>query len=196
MDSKEIIKNMIETYNKYGNIPITLSNEQNEALKDLLQENERLLKENQELHKTLNEYDSYNYLDCIEEDVKIYIEENGGILGLLQMRDYEDCEDLGELKEALIYVLEDEDSITGNASGSYTMNIWQAEQNLAHNLDLLISVCKEWEYNLKEMIESPELGDVLIRRYLLSKAVTNVLEDKEDEFDRAKEQLENQENLG
>lgn len=162
--------------------------------KELLQENERLLKENQELHKTLNEYENYNYLECVEEDVKFYIEENGGILGLLQMRDYKNCEDLGDLIETLIYNLEGEDSVTGNASGSYTMNTWKAEQNLAHNLNLLKEALEYFD------LESPktdaESYDVYIRLYLLPKAVTNVLEDKEDEFDRAKEQLENQESLG
>ena len=70
----------------------------------------------------------YDYLEAVKEDVKNYIEEND-IKVTSENRD--------ELEEQLNDDLFCDDSVTGNASGSYTFNTWQAEENLCHNLDLL-----------------------------------------------------------
>lgn len=64
---------------------------------------------------------------------------------------------------------------------------------MAHNLNLLAQVCEEWGYNANELIRTPEECDVLIRQYLLLEAIDNVLD--EDDFDKAKSELEYQENL-
>lgn len=165
-----------------------------ENLEDLKRENQALREENQKLSEENQEYESYNYLEAIENDVRDYIEENGGILGLLQDDDYEDCEFLDEFKSTLNDNLVDYDGVTGAASGSYTMNMWKAEQNLSHNLDLLSQVCEEWGYNANELLRDPEECDVLIRQYLLFQAISNVL-DNEDDFDNAKNELEYQDNL-
>ncbi len=37
-----------------------------------------------------------------------------------------------------------EDSVTGNGSGSYTFNSWQAEEYLAHNWELIEECAAEW----------------------------------------------------
>lgn len=165
-----------------------------EDLEDLKRENQSLKEENQKLREENQEYESYNYLEAVEDDVRDYIEENGGILGLLQDNDYENCEDLETFKSILNDNLVDYDGVTGAASGSYTINMWKAEQNLSHNLDLLAQVCEEWGYNANELLRTPEECDVLIRQYLLSEAINNVLND-EDDFDNAKNELEYQENL-
>lgn len=98
----------------------------------------------------------YNYLESIKEDVKDYIKEN-----------YNDITDV--IEENLYDELFDEDSITGNASGSYTFNTWKAEENLAHNLDLLNEACETFGCTPK--LENPEWCDVTIRCYLLGEAI-------------------------
>jgi hypothetical protein len=79
-----------------------------------------------------------------------------------------------------------EDSVTGNASGSYTFNAWQAEENLCHNLDLLGEAFSEFcveDSALKEAMESAEGCDVTIRCYLLGQAISEVLDELEEEED-------------
>lgn len=106
---------------------------------------------------------NYNYYEEIKEDVKEYLkntdERNFSIL-------YDD-----------MFI---NDSITGNASGSYTFNTWQAEENLCHNLDLLKEALEEFGSNLN-YLESPEACDVTIRCYLLGQVLQEVLDELEEE---------------
>ena len=70
------------------------------------------------------------------------------------------------------------DSVTGNASGSYTFNTWEAEENLCHNLDLLKEALNEFG---GEISESAEINDVTIRCYLLGECLSEVLDELEEE---------------
>lgn len=70
----------------------------------------------------------YNYREVVKSDVLEYIRNE---------IDFNDFEDLEELEEHLNDVLFTKDSVTGNASGSYTFSTWSAEENICHNLDLL-----------------------------------------------------------
>ena len=116
----------------------------------------------------------YNYREALMEDIRNYIKEN-------DIRVTSDNRD--ELEAELRDTLWDNDSVTGNASGSYTFNAWQAEENLCHNLDLLNDACVE--FGCEPMIDSPEGCDVAIRCYLLGECLSSVLdelvEDEEDE---------------
>lgn len=68
------------------------------------------------------------------------------------------------------------DSVTGNASGSYTFNRWQAEENLCHNLDLLKDALVEFCDDYARAIEKgAEFCDVTIRCYLLGSVLYGVL---------------------
>ena len=79
--------------------------------------------------------EKYDYLSAVENDVREYIEENV---------DFHDYSDLDEMMEDLNEKLFVEDSVTGNASGSYTFNTWKAEEYLCHNLDLLAEANEEF----------------------------------------------------
>ena len=69
------------------------------------------------------------------------------------------------------------DSVTGNASGSYTFNTYKAEENLCHNWDLLSEACSEFGGNMGEWIEKgAEYCDVTIRCYVLYEAIGEALE--------------------
>ncbi|MCM1222865.1 MAG: hypothetical protein NC548_51245 [Lachnospiraceae bacterium] len=74
------------------------------------------------------------------------------------------------------------DSVTGNGSGSYTFNAWSAEENLCHNLDLLVQVFDEWgtDNGIHEL-DSPESCDVAIRCFLLSDAINEALDELWDD---------------
>ena len=84
-----------------------------------------------------------------------------------------------------------DDSVTGNGSGSYTFNRYQAEENISHNMDLLKDACEEFEDLLKDackefeddpfrLLENPEVADVTIRCYLLSQVISEVLDELEN----------------
>lgn len=108
----------------------------------------------------------YDYLKNITEDVKNYIKEND----LLNDEQFN--------KDALYDDLFIEDSVTGNASGSYTFNTWMAEEFLCHNIDLLKEACEEFCCNIPD---GAEAQDVTIRCYLLGEAIEKAIEELEEE---------------
>lgn len=71
---------------------------------------------------------AYDYLENVKEDVRNYIEENKIVVTSSNREEVEQ-----ELNDTLFV----NDSVTGNASGSYTFSTWQAEENLCHNFELL-----------------------------------------------------------
>lgn len=118
----------------------------------------------------------YNYLESVKEDVKEYIKNE---------IELSDCTDRDELEEYLDDTLWDQDSVTGNASGSYTFNTWQAEENICHNLDLLAEAMEEFCCEENPAEKGAEWCDVTIRCYLLNQAILEVLDDMEEELDKA-----------
>ena len=69
----------------------------------------------------------YDYRDALREDVMNYIKEHE-VKVTTWNRD--------EMQERLYDDMFISDSVTGNASGSYTFNSWRAEENICHNMDL------------------------------------------------------------
>lgn len=123
--------------------------------------------------------EKYNYLESVKQDVREYIKEHDIVVN-------EDNRD--EVEQQLNDDCFICDSVTGNASGSYTFNTWQAEENLCHNLDLLGEALEEFGYDgdaLAKQMESAEICDVTIRCYLLGQAIGEVLDEmlEEDEDD-------------
>lgn len=122
----------------------------------------------------------YNYLEAVTEDVREYVKNE---------IDFKDFEDIDELAEKLNDDLFTCDSVTGNASGSYTFNTYQAEENLCHNMDLLKEACDEFGSDMGELVEKGAEGcDVTIRCYLLSQAIAEVMEEIEADFDETHEE--------
>lgn len=116
----------------------------------------------------------YNYLNEMMNDVKNYIEEN------VDMTDY-------QTKSALYEKLYDElwlaDEITGNASGTYTFNAWEAEEYLSHNWHLLEeALCEFGLENTNVEAKGAEYCDVTIRCYLLGQVLDEVLDELLDEL--------------
>jgi hypothetical protein len=125
---------------------------------------------------------SYNYMDAMTEDIRNYIAEN------INREDY--TEDRDGLEEYLNDTLWTEDSVTGNASGSYYCNSYKAEESIAHNWDLLKEALDDFGENNINVIEmGAEWADVTIRCYLLGQAITEVLDDLDSDgyFDSTEE---------
>ena len=118
----------------------------------------------------------YNYLEAMKEDVLQYIRDE---------IDLAEFDSLEELEEHLNDTLWTVDSVTGNGSGSYTFNSYQAEENICHNLDLLAEALEEFGGGCDILKDGAEAADVTIRCYLLGQAIAEALEEIEDDFDEA-----------
>lgn len=118
---------------------------------------------------------NYNYLEAVKDDVRAAIEDGYNL------------EEWRGNKDGLEQQLNDDlwinDSVTGNASGSYTFNAWQAEEYLMHNLDLLAEACQEFGCSTDILSKGAEHCDVTIRCYLLTQAIAEVLEELEEELE-------------
>lgn len=119
---------------------------------------------------------NYNYLENIKADVKEYINNE------INLKDFTDREELEQKLNDGLWV---NDSVTGNASGSYYFNSWKAEEALAHNWDLLAEAMKEFGCEVDLLEKGAEWADVTIRCYLLGQAIGEVLDEMEEELEEA-----------
>lgn len=126
--------------------------------------------------------EKYDYRECMREDVMNYIEEHE-VKVTTENRD--------EMQERLYDDMFISDSVTGNASGSYTFNSWRAEENICHNMDLLKDACDE--FGCEPKFDSAEWCDVTIRCYLLSEVLSEVLDEIEEEEEEEEEYEEDEE---
>lgn len=112
--------------------------------------------------------ETYNYLAAVTADVLDYINENN-------------IEVTADNREEIEQQLNDElftvDSVTGNASGSYTFCAYQAEEYICHNLDLLGEAIEEFGGDMDVLKNGAEACDVTIRCYLLPQAIAAALDE-------------------
>ena len=122
--------------------------------------------------------EKYNYFEAVKNAVLDYINENEIKVTTSNKE---------ELADSLNDDLWTNDSVTGNGSGSYFFNTWKAEEALCHNLDLLGEACEEFGSTADLLKDGAEACDVTIRCYLLPQAISEALdeleEDDEDEED-------------
>ncbi len=114
---------------------------------------------------------AYDYREAMEQDIREWITENP-----------ECIEDKDEVEEFLYDTLWVEDSVTGNASGSYTFNRAQAGEYVRDNLALAIEAMNEFGYDMDTLAEKVEdedweYLDVTIRCYLLGEMIAKVVEE-------------------
>ena len=115
----------------------------------------------------------YDYLEVVTNDAKQAILEN------LENWNFSDREELEEIANDNLWT---NDSVSGNASGSYTCNAWEAEENLCHNMDELEEACNEFGQDMGEAVkQGAEYCDVTIRCYLLSQAISAAIDELEEE---------------
>lgn len=117
----------------------------------------------------------YDYYEAVKEDVLTYIKEND-----LDLETY----GRHELENRLYDDLMITDSVTGNASGSYTFSRVQAQEYVEDNKDLVREMCYEydneatvadWWFN-----DDYESIDVCLRCYVLGVAISNALDELEE----------------
>lgn len=115
---------------------------------------------------------NYDYREAMFEDIKEYISEN------INLSDYDNRE---ALEEYLNDTLWTEDSVTGNASGSYWFNAYKAEEAICHNWDLLAEAREEFGIEGDVFSKGVEYWDVTVRCYLLSEVISGVLDEVYDD---------------
>lgn len=131
----------------------------------------------------------YDYLEQVTADVKDYVEQEIDLTEWAGNRD--------GLEEQLNDDLWTRDSVTGNASGSYTFNRIQAQIYVFDGMDELQEAVNEFEIDSEtigeKFLESDwEYFDVTIRCYLLGQAIAAVLDDLEEDgaFEEEEEEEE------
>lgn len=117
----------------------------------------------------------YDYNEVVKADVKEYIQDNYTIEEII-----EGLAEREEFDEKLYNEMWTADEVTGNGSGSYTFNRWQAEENLCHNMDLLADALADFGCGLSDIERGAEFCDVTIRCYLLGSALAEVLDELEE----------------
>ena len=122
----------------------------------------------------------YNYREVVKSDcidaIREYIEyHEDEIRGMSKTR----------LEEKMYDEFFVEDSVTGNASGSYTFNAYEAEQNLSGNWDLAKEAMEEFGCKENPFDKGPEWVDVTIRCYLLGQCLADAMEEIDDEIEEA-----------
>lgn len=121
----------------------------------------------------------YDYLEAVKDDVKEYIRNE------VNVGDYSDRDEMGEQLYDTLFC---EDSVTGNASGSYTFNSYKAKEYIESDPEAYTYIREiVSEYGIeaetvadKFLNEDWEYWDVSIRCYLLYQAVDKALEELED----------------
>ena len=126
----------------------------------------------------------YNYHEEMKNDVCEWIRDN------MTAADIAEHCDVDGLREWLNDELWADDSVTGNGCGSYTMNRAASKQNVIDNFPLLIEACQEFcveykEFGKKLYAEDWCWADVTIRCYLLYNAISDALEEMEEEISAA-----------
>ena len=107
----------------------------------------------------------YNYYEVVKNDIKEYVKNNEIDINNIDI----------EVLESELWLA---DEITGNASGSYTMNTYESEENIAHNLNLFVEACEWLGCDAgHEVKKGAEAMDVLIRCYILTVCLDGVIEE-------------------
>lgn len=120
----------------------------------------------------------YDYRAAMYDDIMQYIADH----------DIDICaavaEDRDEIEQQLNDDLWLEDSVTGNASGSYTFCTYKAEEYLCHNYDLLVEACDALCADFVSLIiGGAEDCDVTIRCYLLPEVIADILDEAEENIE-------------
>ena len=115
-----------------------------------------------------------DYRDEIKEDIKSYLTQEN-----LWPTAEPDTSEYEEQRDAAYDRLWMADSVTGNASGSYTFNTWKAAENISQLIwnDEFWDRMKDFgfEPSIELFSKGPEYIDVSIRCALLSECLYTVL---------------------
>lgn len=121
--------------------------------------------------------EKYDYLAVETQDVIDYINSD------INLADYESREDAEEQLHDLLW---DYDNVTGGGIGTYTFGQWEAEENLAHNWDLISEMLTGFgePRDVNPFEKGAEWCDMSIRCYLLPQAISNALDEIDYKFSK------------
>ena len=136
--------------------------------------------EQKEEGKTMSNTERYDYIEHMTADVIDAIKER---YTPDEIREHLD-DDRDDFAQDLNDDLWTDDSVTGNASGSYYCSSWKAEEAIAHNWDLIADMIDEFDA-ADILRKGPEAIDVSIRCYLLGQAIDAALDQLDDEITEA-----------
>lgn len=114
--------------------------------------------------------EKYDYEQAVRKDLAEYIRDRA------ETHDW-GVDDLEKNRDALYDDAFVSDSVTGNASGSYTFCSWTAEENICHNSDLIQEVVEEFGEPNADRLYSAEYWDVSIRCLMLGRVFDDVFEE-------------------
>lgn len=119
----------------------------------------------------------YNYLEAMKSDIIDYIRNE------VNTNEYADSDELDAFLNDELWTV---DSVTGNGSGSYHCNSYKSMECVIDNIDLLneaiTEFCEDDVIGEKFLNEEWEWMDVTIRCYLLGQAISEALDEMEDEL--------------
>ena len=120
--------------------------------------------------------DRYDYYTAVKNDA---------IEALLYTCDYAGVEYLDDENRAYDDLWID-DSVTGNASGSYTFNTWTAEEYICHNMDLLGEALADFGCGADYITEyGAEACDVTIGCWVLGQVIDEAIDEAREIIEEA-----------
>lgn len=122
------------------------------------------------------------YFENVKADVATWIENNMDIEFDIMNGEYDSADDIAEYLNDTLWT---EDSVTGNASGSYTFNRNEAKKYVLDDIDTVREALREFCVDAetiaeKFLDEEWEYLDVTARCYVLGSAIYEVMEEYED----------------
>ena len=122
---------------------------------------------------------NFNYLDAVTADVINYIREE------VNTADFESREDMETELYDILFV---EDSVTGNASGSYTFNAYEAKEYVFADPDAVAEALEDFCVDAKTIADKFlsqdwEYFDVTARCGILGLAISTALDSIESELE-------------
>lgn len=128
-----------------------------------------------------------DYRTEVREAIEQYLEDNEQFIN---MADYDTPEDFAEWLNDTLWI---EDSITGNASGSYTFNSYEAKENVLADMDTVKEALEEFCVSAEEignrfLNEDWEYLDVTARCYVLGECIADYISDNEEAIEKAIEE--------
>lgn len=119
----------------------------------------------------------YNYKQAVKDSIYDYIIENE--IDLSQ-RVGANKQELEDYENYLYELVLNDDSVTGNMTGSFFCDTYKAEECLSHNLAEFCSALDYWEipsFDIIRFLNNPELMDVLIRMTYVREVVCEIVKE-------------------
>lgn len=116
---------------------------------------------------------TYNYIQETRKAVEDYLAENQ-----IEPKDFASKDEMYDYVHDECWIA---DSVTGNASGSYTCDRAKAREYVQGNETLLSDALEEIEGDYKRALNDPEYADVTIRCYVLGDVVGQIVQEFKDE---------------